>query len=620
MDKALQVIATPRFLLNVTILGVFLILVGTAVALFGTSASKLTYVNALVSLIAVLGLTVYSGNSGILSFGHVGFMALGAQISASLTIPPALKASALPLLPSFIQQSQFGLLSATVMTLVIVGIVAAVVAIPIAKLGGASGAIGTLGFLIIVNSLIVGAQGITRGSQAMYGIAPLASVGVATALALCALFVARAYRDAIAGLLLRSSREDEAAAYAIGVDVVRQRQLAFIVSAIITALAGVVLAHSLTVFSAKVFYLEMTFSLIVMYVVGGAGSVTGAVVGVTVVTLLVEILRRLEPGVTIGPIHLPQIFGLTVVGLSVAILVILLVRRQGLVGHAEVEDLFLSRRLRNQGMGALPSDKPEPSSLSARELSKSYGGVRALDGVTLTLASGQVLGLIGPNGSGKTTLLGCLAGTLVPSGGTIVLAGQDISGYSSFRIARLGVGRTFQTVRLFGRLTVLENVKAALAQKFADLGHAELERMAVGLLEALGIADMQNRPANELAYGLQRRLEIARALATNPRFMLLDEPAAGMNEGETRELLATLRKVVRERGIGLLIVDHDMALIMELCDRVAVLNKGQLIAEGEPDAVWADPAVREAYIGRRSAKKDWNIQDKGVGNKEESNA
>ncbi|TIV70596.1 MAG: ABC transporter, partial [Mesorhizobium sp.] len=125
------------------------------------------------------GLTVYSGNSGILSFGHVGFMALGAQISASLTIPPALKASALPLLPSFIQQSQFGLLSATVMTLVIVGIVAAVVAIPIAKLGGASGAIGTLGFLIIVNSLIVGAQGITRGSQAMYGIAPLASVGVA---------------------------------------------------------------------------------------------------------------------------------------------------------------------------------------------------------------------------------------------------------------------------------------------------------------------------------------------------------------------------------------------------------------------------------------------------------
>lgn len=613
--KTLESIATPRVLLSVLMLGAAVLIICVAVTLFGNTATKLTYVNFLVSLIAVLGLTVYSGNSGILSFGHVGFMALGAQISATLTTAPAIKISALPLLPTYLQTTQFGFAAAIIVTLIAVSIIAFVVAIPITKLGGASGTIATLGFLIIVNSLIVGAQGITRGSQAMYGIPPLAGVWVATALCLATLFVARAYRDSIPGLLLRSSREDEAAANAIGIDVIRQRRLAFVISAVICALAGVVLAHSLTVFSAKVFYLDMTFSLIVMYVIGGAGSVTGAIVGVVTVTMLIELLRRLEPGVTLGPVVLPQIFGLTVIGLSIVVLLILLRRRQGLVGDSEVEDPFFADRMAKPGGLGMPVETQAPAVLAAKDLTKSYGGIVALNGVNLSLSSGEVLGLIGPNGSGKTTLLGCLAGTHTPTAGSVMLASKQISGLPAHRIARLGIGRTFQTVRLFGRLSVIENVKAALAQKFGDRGVGELESMAVDLLEALGIADMQNRRANELAYGLQRRLEIARALATNPRFMLLDEPAAGMNEAETRDLLATLRKVTSERGIGLLIVDHDMALIVELCDRVAVLNKGQVIAEGKPREVLENVAVREAYIGRRSANRA-----KTVTNKEEDDA
>jgi branched-chain amino acid transport system permease protein len=600
---------SPRVVLGVAILGTMLGGICLLVLAFGDNATRLTYVNALVSLIAVLGLTVYSGNSGILSFGHVGFMGLGAQISATLTTAPEVKADALPLLPDFILSTQLGLPAAILAAVLLVGVIAMVVAIPISKLSGASGTIATLGFLIIVNSVIIGAQGITRGSQAMYGIPPLATAWVATLLCLGVLWVALTYRDSLPGLLLRSSREDEAAAYAIGIDVVRQRWLAFIVSAMICALAGCVLAHSLTVFSAKTFYLEMTFSLIVMYVVGGAGSVTGAVVGVTAVTLLTEVLRRLEPGFTLGPVVVPQIFGLTVVGLSVAILLVLILRRQGLVGLAEVDDLFrpVLPRPAPLSLGALPAPPTDrvsaPITLKTVDLRKSYGGLLALDGVNLTLSSGEVLGLIGPNGSGKTTLLGCLTGTHAPTGGAVILAGQNLSGYPPHRIARLGIGRTFQTVRLFGRLTVMENVTAALAQKAGGHGRAAMEWKAVELLERLGIGTMQGRLANELAYGLQRRLEIARALATDPHFMLLDEPAAGMNEAETRDLLHTLRKVVDERGIGLLIVDHDMSLIVDLCDRVAVLNKGQLIAEGKPEAVLAEPAVREAYVGRRAAAR-----------------
>jgi len=169
--------------------------------------------------------------------------------------------------------------------------------------------------------------------------------------------------------------------------------------------------------------------------------------------------------------------------------------------------------------------------------------------------------------------------------------------------ARLGIARTFQNIRLFTHLTVLENVVAALAQRHGAARRGALEAWALGLLDELKIADLAGREAGTLPYGQQRRLEIARALALEPRFMLLDEPAAGMNEAETAELLGILGWLVKQRGLGLLIVDHDMQLIMRLCHRIAVLNKGQLIALGTPAEVQCDPAVREAYLGRRHAER-----------------
>jgi branched-chain amino acid transport system permease protein len=565
-----------------------------------------TTTNFLVMLTAVVSLGVFSGNSGILSFGHCAFMALGAQISATLTIAPAIKKSAFPLLPDFVLQHQLGLVAALAIAVVLVGIVAAVIGLAICRLNGSSASIATLGLLIIVETLIVAAQGYTRGNQAVYAVPRLINVGTALPLALLAVAAARLFRDSRPGLLLRASRDNEAAAQSIGVDVPRQRLVSWVVSAMISAMAGMMYAHFLTVFSAKQFYFDLTFSIIAMQVLGGMASVTGAVAGSVLITLVIECLRRLENGIDLGFVQVPQIFGLTEVGLSLIIMATLYWRRDGLLGFHEIDGLMPARwRSRpERAAGRWPASPQRPSGvLSIESVSKSYGGLVAVDQVSLTLATGEILGLIGPNGSGKTTLLGCIAGTHAPTDGRIRIDDTDITARPAHEVARLGIGRTFQSIRLFGHLTALENVLAALSQHAPALPRGVLEARALELLAELKIADLAQRPAGTLAYGQQRRLEIARALALEPKFMLLDEPAAGMNEAETEDLLGILGWLVEDRGLGLLIVDHDMHLIMRLCRRIAVLNKGQLIALGSPQEVQRDTAVREAYLGRRHAER-----------------
>ncbi len=572
-----------------------------------------TTTNFLVMLTAVLALGIFAGNSGVLSFGHCAFMALGAQISATLTIAPAIKKGAFPLLSDAILQHQLGLVPALLITMLIVGAVAYLIGLAICRLNGSSATIATLGLLIIVESLIVAAQGYTRGNQAVYGVPKLTTLPVALLLALVAIVIARLYRDSRPGLLLRASRENEAAALSIGIDVPSQRLTAWVVSAMVAAMAGVMMAHFLTVFSAKQFYFDLTFAIIVMQVVGGIASVTGSIAGAILITAIVEVLRRFENGLDLGFVQVPQIFGLTEVGLSLVIIVTLYTRREGLLGFVELEGLFprLGRLLqpkRRQAETRLSAPSPvrgdiPATTLTIKELTKAYGGLVAVSEVSFTLQTGSILGLIGPNGSGKTTLLGCIAGTHQPTGGQVMIGDRDITGRPAHEIARLGVGRTFQNIRLFAHLSALENVMAALAQRWPGAGRAELEARALSLLDELKIADLAARDAGTLAYGQQRRLEIARALALEPKFLLLDEPAAGMNETETEDLLEILDWLVKDRGLGLLIVDHDMQLIMRLCNRIVVINKGQLIALGSPIEVQGSHAVREAYLGRRHAEK-----------------
>jgi branched-chain amino acid transport system ATP-binding protein len=250
-----------------------------------------------------------------------------------------------------------------------------------------------------------------------------------------------------------------------------------------------------------------------------------------------------------------------------------------------------------------PGQSPENGDLQLvlKGLTKNFAGLRALDGVSLRLAPGEILGLIGPNGSGKTTLINVVTGLLPASGGSVVVQGVDITNWPAFRIARNRLARTFQTIRLFRELSVLENVEVAAVSM--GLSRPEARKRAAAVLEELALSSWSGQAAGALPYGLERRVEVARALAMEPRFLLLDEPAAGLNEEESDELLQTLAPIPRRKNLGMMIVEHDMRLIMRLCHRLHVLDYGRTIAEGTPEQVRAIPAVIQAYLGAKGAKR-----------------
>ncbi len=234
--------------------------------------------------------------------------------------------------------------------------------------------------------------------------------------------------------------------------------------------------------------------------------------------------------------------------------------------------------------------------LIATSLVKDFAGLRAVDDVSLTVRPGEILGLIGPNGSGKTTTINLLTGLLRITSGTVALGGTEMTGWPAHRRAHAGLARTFQVVKLFKDFTVRENIEVA-AISAGGVSRREAGKRAEAALAQIGIAHLADVPARILPQGEERRVEIARALATSPAFLLLDEPGAGLNDAEIEVLLPTLERIRNETGCGILIVDHDMRLIMGLCDRLQVLNYGRTIAAGPPEAVRRDPAVIEAYLG-----------------------
>ena len=492
-------------------------------------------------------------------------MALGAYLSGILTMPAALQRFALPRLPEFLAGHELSVWAALpVVALTGLGF-AALTGGAIARLAGASATIATLGFLIITHGIAVGAHEITRGSQTFFGVPRVTGPALALGAALVFIVIARFYRESRHGLFARAARDDPDAASALGIDPRRTRFISWCLSGTMATVAGALYGHMLGAFSPASFYLSLVFAHVAMMIVGGMASVGGAVVGVTVVTLLQDTARQFEGGAEIFGIAAPKVFGLTTVALGLTILLVIRLRPRGLgwefrVGSGAGRVLPAPCGAGNEGTEA-PA-KVAPVTLEAKGLSKSFAGVGAVRDVGLKVPTGRITGLIGPNGAGKSTLVNLLSRQYDADRGSVLIGGADLTRVARETVARHGVSRSFQNLRLFQGLTGYENVLVGAMAA----GHSRREAGLIAIRELgdLDLGELAGRTADALPYGARKRLEIARSLAQEPSIMLLDEPAAGMNPVETDDLVDRLIRVGKARGLGILLIDHDLKFVNRL--------------------------------------------------------
>ena len=319
--------------------------------------------------------------------------------------------------------------------------------------------------------------------------------------------------------------------------------------------------------------------------------------GVVVITLGSEVMRYLAgPDVNVASIILRP--GLTEIFLGGSMLGFMILRPSGLLDDWELDGLLFNRWRRANETTPLPAKEQAPASnrLEATDVVVDFGGFRALSSAGLESRGDEVVGLIGPNGAGKTTLLNVITGLVPAVSGEVMLDDAQLLGRPSFEIARAGVVRTFQNLRLFGQLTVRENVEV-VAISSAKHRRSSTSADVASLLMTAGLWDIRDRRASELDYGNSRRLELARAAAARPDFLLLDEPTSGMSDTESLAMIEQVRNMAAAVGAGVLVIDHDLGFITGICDRIYCLDQGYVIAHGTPDEIKQDPSVRAAYLG-----------------------
>lgn len=589
------------------VLGVILVIAHT----LGIANDRLLKIGC-VNVIAGIGLGIFSGTTGILSLGHVMFFGVGAYVATWFTLPTALKSMLLPAMPGFIADHQYSLGFAVIPAILAAALVGVVTGPVMVRLRDTSAVIASFGFLVISYLLFIGLKPLTNGKQSLYGLPPKA-LNWPLLLVLLALVILVAFfvKSTRLSRSVEAARDNELAAQAIGIRPNAGIFKMWVISAGFMGLAGALFAHAIGVVSPGSFYLEKTFALMVIIILGGYRSLTGCITGAVLVTVLEEVLKTVEEFLgefrgeeILGLFTMPQVFGFTALCFSLIILMVFYLRPDGVIGYREIASIGpVAKKFRGWLLSQPQNFEPQifqvdsTATLRTEDLGKSYGAFPAMESVNLMVNAGEIVGLIGPNGAGKSTFINTITGALFATTGKIWVGDEDATLWSASKLARQGLGRTFQNIRIFPSLTVLENVIAAINVIRPDLGRVEAEEKSWGWIHHLKLDEFAHELASGLSYGDQRRLEIARALALEPKFLLLDEPAAGMNHSETQSLKDLLREIVDRIGCGIIIVEHDLPMVMGLCDRIYVLNKGEQIADGTPKEIRNNHHVIEAYIG-----------------------
>jgi branched-chain amino acid transport system permease protein len=563
---------------------------------------------ALVFAVLAIGLGLAMGVAGQVNLAQVAFFGVGSYAVAILTT-----------------HYGYGFWPAALLSLVATVVIGLLVGTPALRVQSHYLGIVTLGLAVaftnwVTNSALAGGAsgisgipvpplgGVDLSSDYLYWYLEVVVFAVALAFGL---FIVRTPL----GRRMRAMRDDSLAAGAVGAEVPMLRMAAFGLASVYGGLAGVLYAGLIRYVSPDTFSMTNMFLLLAMVIIGGRQSLVGCVVGALALSLLREALSDASTYAQLG-------YGVVVV-LAVVF------APTGLAGlPARLRSGWRKRRGEAAAAAVLGPFRPFPAAprvpepagseplLEVQQVSKRFRGLRALREVSLSVAAGEIRGIVGPNGSGKTTLFNVISGLYRPNGGTVRLSGAPVGGRRPYQLSQAGVARTFQNLRLFNNLTVRENVLVAADRsrtrgiwRYAvwQVGVVNRDRAlrarADAMLDRFGLSDFADASPRSLPYGIQRRVEIARAMASQPRLLLLDEPAAGLNGEEVRQLGEIVRSI-RDSGVTVVIIEHNMGLVMSLCERITVLASGEVIADGSPAEVAGTPRVIEAYLGDSAMSKD----------------